>query len=48
MWEPGVNHHAEGLLPCIGAEEGEGEGLGSHGCRMLTGISTQREGKGLA
>ena len=47
--EPGVNHHAEGLLPLIGAEKGEVEGPGSHGCRLLTGVGgTQGEGKGLA
>jgi hypothetical protein len=47
--EPGVNHHAEGLLPRIGAEEDKVERPGSHGCRMLTGVGgTQGEGKGLA
>src|SRR5215475_940595 len=47
--EPGVNHHAQGLLPLIGTEEGKVEGPGSHGGRMLTGVrSTQGEGKGLA
>src|SRR5262249_61388468 len=46
--KPGVNYHAERLLPLVGAEEGEVEGPRSHGCRMLTRIGgTQGEGKGL-
>src|SRR5438445_12242589 len=47
--QPGVNHHAEELLPLVGAEEGEVEGPGSDGCCLLTGVGgTQGEGKGLA